>query len=187
VSENATHSGNQMRRFIAIYVMLLIFTPSAVSAQPKTYAKVGDWTVTQTTSESCFALLFYGEISLAVDYNAKTGHVVLYLENDNATSIASDQKISMTLIFTKRNQADHGWGEQEFTTHISNDGKPMFSSGWFNTEMLRDIAENDYLLVMYGDKLVSGAKLDDSSKMVSKLRECSVQAANLNPKDPFIP
>jgi hypothetical protein len=125
-------------------------------------------------------------MATAVEYDAKSGHVLLRLINDNATSIADGQTVKLRIVFTTGNRLDDGWGEQDFTIFVSN-GTRVLNSGWFNTEMLDDFAKNDYFIAEFGEKLVSGAKLTDSAAMIAKLRKCSVEAAGLNPKDPFVP
>jgi len=176
-----------MLRFLRCLLLPALVVASPSQADSNDYAQIGDWGITRTTHNSCYALLIYEEISLAVEYDAKDGHVLLFLGNKNATSLTDNQKVKLEILFTRGGRVDDGWGEQEFTAHVDESGTPLFSSnGWFSTEMLDDIAKNDYFMVMNGDKLVSGAKLQQSAALVSKLRECSMKAANLNPKDPFL-
>lgn len=152
------------------------------------YAEVGLWGVRALTARpTCVALLVYDDIGLAVEYDAKRGTVELALSNESATSVADDQKVKLKIQFATNGRWDDGWGEREFTARVTTDGSRMFLSEPFNKEMLTDIARQDYLIVTYGEKLVGGAKLDQSTAMVKKLRQCSIEAAGLNPEDPFLP
>ena len=178
-----------MRKFYHWLVLpVAALSSSQARADNNTYAEIGNWSVTVTSHNTCYAVLVYSEVSMAVEYNAQNAHVILYLGNENATSVKDGQTIKLSLIFTRDEHTDDGWGEQEFTAHANEDGSRLFdSSGWFKPEMLDDIAKNDYFMALYNGKLVSGAKLNNSAAVVAQLRECSVKAANLNPKDPFLP
>ena len=179
------------RRFLVCVLSVMSIPASAeapAGSSHPTYAEVGLWGVSaMTTRPTCAALMAFEDIGLAIEYDAKSGTVELALKNTNATSVTDDQKVKLKIEFTRGDHVDEGWGEQEFTAHVSDDGSRMFLSESFNTEMLNDIAKYEYLIVTYGDKLVGGARLDQSAAMIKKLRQCSIKAAGLNPQDPFLP
>jgi hypothetical protein len=179
------------RSFVFVACALMQFpahADSTATSAPTTYAEVGLWRVsTFPISHTCIGTMALGDIATSIEYNAKTGHIVLYLANKNATSVAEDQKVKLTVTFTTGDRADHGWGDSDFTAHVNDDGSRLFVSEPFNVQMLDDVARQDYLILLNGDKLVSGAKLDKSAEMVAMLRQCSLKAAGLNENDPFIP
>lgn len=152
------------------------------------YALVGRWHISPVKNEpACAAVMASDEMGAGIVFDAKRGLVTLLVLNSNATSVAEAQKVNLAVVFTTGERIDDGWGETEFTASVADDGSRMFSSKPFNKQMLDDLAKQEYFMVLNGGKLVAGAKLTESAVMVRKLRECSIQAAGLNAKDPFLP
>lgn len=183
-----------LKRILVIAAALVFACPANADPKepddPKLYATVGDWQVRQVNlshAPACAAMWAVDGMATSVIYDAKSGEVVLWLENAKATSVADGQTVKLDITFTKGSGVDNGWGEREFTVKVDDDGTRSFMSKAFTTEMLDDFAKQEYLLIDYDHKLVSGAKLDHSAVMVAKLRECSVKAAGLNADDPFLP
>ena len=180
------------KRLSCVLIAALLSCPAAAAevapAKSGDYATVGLWHVSKYTRKpACFALMALGDIATGVQYDAKTGGVQLVLFNENATSVADGQKLKLKIIFTTGKQIDEGWGEREFTSAVGESGSRMFYSEPFTKQMLDDLAKQDYLLVQNGERLVSGAKLEQSAAMVAKLKQCSIEAAGLNKDDPFLP
>lgn len=151
--------------------------------------EVGSWLIgLSKVSPGCTALRAGPDgQALFVEYYAKTGSVYLGAANKNATSMEEGTKVNLKVEFVRGKHWDDGWGETEFVTIVGSEGIRFFRSASFTKEMLDDLAHQDFVVIMNGDKMVAGAKLDGSAAMVTKLRECSDRAAGLNPKDPFVP
>ena len=180
------------KRLSCVLLTALLACPASAAdnsaTRPGDYATVGLWHVSRYTNKpGCYALMALGDMATGVDYDAKTGGVQLVLFNEKATSVADGQKLKLKIVFTTGEDIDQGWGEQDFTSAVGENGSRMFYSSPFNKQMLDDLAKQEYLIVQYRGRMVSGAKLEQSAAMVAKLKQCSIEAAGLNKDDPFLP
>lgn len=184
-----------------LIIALATFLPTALAAQdvsvsvdPKGsvfWSGLG-WTVysypdenmcevsAQTKNDEDFTLSFF----------PKYHGFIFIMTNTNATSLNDGQKVDLSIQFVKSGKIDQGWGQRQFNVAKLN-GKVTFTSPLLPIPLDEDFATSEAMGIATTSstgtfKPVAAINLSGSGSAIVKLRTCALQAAKLNPKDPFV-
>lgn len=177
---------------LSLFVALALLPPTLAQAEdrPTVYKTTQSHWVIMKGSKQCVAARGYeGDHFLHIGFDPVTNTVAVGVTDPNATSLKEGQEIKLHVFFFGANTVDDGWGLWDFTVGKDDDGRPMMLGAFDARDMLRDIARSEsiaFSIDAEAKRPVGLFPLKGSAAAVAALRQCSFEAAGLNPNDPFL-
>lgn len=124
-------------------------------------------------------------LTLRHDPRDKTAH--LMITNNAATSKGDGETVSLDIVFLVAKDFGKRWNDTKFIVKVMPNGNRALISEALNQNFLSAFAESEVLAVVTKSwSIVGGLNLSKSALAVKALRQCALEAAELNPNDPFL-
>jgi len=124
---------------------------------------------------------------LSLQYDARAQIAKLMVTNKFAKSMADGDTVLLNIVLFQNKSIAKTWDNTHFTVRVLEDGSRALISSELPRQFLTAFSESELLgVVTPRNAVVGGANLTGSAKAIEMLEKCSFEAAELDPRDPFI-
>lgn len=160
---------------------------SAGAQGAKEVGTIEGWTIYRDDeSKSCRMIGVYeNDEALIVRYDASEKDAVVTFTEKQATSLKDGDKRSLDILFVQGGAVDDGWEDTDFRVMVASDGQRWLTSQTLTSAFLADFGKASTIAFFVNERKIDSYNLKGSSKAVAALQKCAMEAAGLNPLDPF--